>query len=110
MVVAVTGRAGYNTDQEDQRVSPGRGGGGDGEGDDDDDAGDGRDDVRGGGRPLQPRLQCKFFFTFNHSAIGYCSAVAAVKYLLINNLYSQDAEDPAMKWRFVFAICQMCQM
>ena len=36
MVVAVTGRAGYNTDQEDQRVSPGRGGGGDGEGDDDD--------------------------------------------------------------------------
>ena len=60
MVVAVTGRAGYNTDQEDQRVRPGRGGGGDGEGDDDD-AGDGRDDVRGGGRPLQPRLQCKSF-------------------------------------------------
>ena len=59
MVVAVTGRAGYNTDQEDQRVSPGRGGGG-GD-DDDDDAGDGRDDVRGGGRPLQPRLQCKSF-------------------------------------------------
>ena len=59
MVVAVTGRAGYNTDQEDQRVS--RGGGEGGDGDDDDDAGDGRDDVRGGGRPLQPRLQCKSF-------------------------------------------------
>ena len=87
MVVAVTGRAGYTTDdqQHDQisssRVSSililceaddehGDGGGGeadDGGGGELDDggggeagvAGHGRDDVRGGGRPLQPRLPCQ---------------------------------------------------
>ena len=83
MVVAVTGRAGYNTDQEDQRVSPGRGGGGDGEGDDDDDdAGDGRDDVRGGGRPLQPRLQCKSFL------LSTILLLVTAKQSLLSSIYS----------------------
>ena len=74
MVVAVTGRAGYTTDDQHDQISSSRvfailnlceaddGGGGeldDGGGGEADLAGHGRDDVRGGGRPLQPRLPCQ---------------------------------------------------
>ena len=66
MVVAVTGRAGYTTDQDDERVITINHGGDRYDGDDGggggkaDVAGHGRDDVHGGGRPLQPRLQREF--------------------------------------------------
>ena len=89
MVVTVTGRAGYTSDDQHDQISSSRvfaililceaGDGGGGEADV---AGHGRDDVRGGGRPLQPRLQCKSFL------LSTILLLVTAKQSLLSSIYS----------------------